>query len=123
MNDKLSSLRRISEELEAILGYACCGGRNRSSAAADPSRPDRVGIREAEAASDVWLGEEVVREAAELLEAMKCDSDCKRRFLNKDGTFKGGFDGCVKMFSNCCSGVKDPDRLCAYIGRKAGKIS
>lgn len=74
-----------------------------------------------EAAEDmVMIPRSVLMEA--LLVEYSCDSECRKKYMNKDGTFKGGFDGCVEMFSKCCKGVKDPDALCAYIGKKAGKI-
>jgi len=55
-------------------------------------------------------------------EIEKADS-CRARYINEDGTFKNGFDGCVAYFMNC-KGLKEENakRLCAYIGRKAGKI-
>jgi len=45
------------------------------------------------------------------------------RHLNEDDTFKGGFDGCVEHMMSC-EGLREENarRLCAYIGRKAGKI-
>lgn len=45
------------------------------------------------------------------------------RHINPDGSFKGGFEGCVEHFMEC-KGLKreNSERLCAYIGRKAGKI-
>jgi hypothetical protein len=43
--------------------------------------------------------------------------------LNPDGTFKGGFDGCVAHFRTTKGLNEDHARaLCAHIGRQAGKI-
>jgi hypothetical protein len=46
--------------------------------------------------------------------------------MNPDGTFKGGFEGCVEHFTSGCAGEALPEenarRLCAYIGRRAGKM-
>ena len=43
---------------------------------------------------------------------------------NKDGTFKGAKDkaseSCIEMFQKCCTGVKDPEALCAFIAKKSG---
>jgi len=59
-----------------------------------------------------------------LFEAMSCDSDCRRKYVTEKGDFKGGkgkaFKTCVEYAKACCSGVKDPDAFCAYIGRRAG---
>jgi hypothetical protein len=64
--------------------------------------------------------------SAVLLEAMSCDSDCKKRYVTQKGDFKGGkgvaFDTCIDYAKNCCTGVNDPSAFCAFIGRKAGKI-
>ena len=72
------------------------------------------------------MSAEVGVDSRRLYEAMKCDEDCKSRYM-EDGKFKGGkgqaFKSCVSMFSNCCKGVTDPERLCAYIGRRSGKSS
>lgn len=60
----------------------------------------------------------VLRESiAELMKAR--DSE----YINKDGTFKGGFDGCVR-YQREKKGLSDKSahKLCAYIGRRAGKI-
>ena len=66
-----------------------------------------------------------LREEA-LLESMKCGEDCRKKFLQADGSFKGtlgdGSSSCEKMFTECCKGVKDPKALCAYIGRRSGQI-
>lgn len=42
-----------------------------------------------------------------------------KRFKKTDGS---RFASCVEAFSECCLGVDDPKRLCAYIGRRAGRI-
>jgi len=61
-----------------------------------------------------------------LTEAMKCDSECGKKYRTAKGDFKGGkgdaFDTCEKYVEACCSGVKDPAAFCAYLGRRAGKI-
>jgi len=47
----------------------------------------------------------------------------KSPYINPDGTFKGGFEGCVKHFTQIKHMPEENARkLCAYIGRKAGKI-
>lgn len=43
--------------------------------------------------------------------------------INADGTFKGGFDGCVEHFIGKGVNKEGAAKLCAYIGRKAGKIN
>lgn len=102
-------LRALSEELGRVLGEdpgrsSCCG----SFAEALRALAEESGLQE---------------EA--LLEAMQCDPGCRARYTDKDGTFKGGSgtaaENCKKMFSTCCKGVKDPEALCAHIGRRAGK--
>ena len=61
-----------------------------------------------------------------VVEKITCDTKCEKKYVNPDGTFKGGkgkaFDNCVKAKTECCTGVTDPSGLCASIGRKAGKI-
>lgn len=47
------------------------------------------------------------------------------QYLNPDGSFKGGFDGCVAAMMNRPGNPlpeENARKLCAYIGRKAGKI-
>jgi len=70
------------------------------------------------------LGVEVL--SAALTEAMKCDSECGKKYRTAKGDFKGGkgeaFKTCEKYAKECCSGVADPGAFCAYIGRRAGKI-
>jgi len=56
-----------------------------------------------------------------LFEGIKCKPDCRAKFLNRDGTFKGGFEGCVNSFEQCCTGVKDARALCASIAK--GKVA
>ena len=46
----------------------------------------------------------------------------KSVFLNPDGTFKGGFEGCVKYQKSKGIDEKGATKLCSYIGRRAGKI-
>ena len=47
----------------------------------------------------------------------------KSAYINPDGTFKGGFKGCVRYQMEKKGLAKDnATRLCAYIGRRAGKI-
>jgi len=61
-----------------------------------------------------------------IVEKISCDTECSKKYMDKDGTFKGGkgkaFDNCVKRAEECCTGVTDASALCASIGRKAGKI-
>ena len=59
----------------------------------------------------------------ETQEDMQKEDSCKARYVNPDGTFKNGFDGCVAYMMNC-RGLKreNAERLCAWIGRKTGKI-
>lgn len=102
-------LKALNEELGEIIGSRpssrCCGNPFEA-------------IRALEQASGL---EENV-----LLEAMKCVQECRDRHMDSDGSFKGGsgkaFESCKDMFSKCCKGVKDPEALCAYIGRRAGRI-
>jgi len=51
-------------------------------------------------------------------------ADSKRSaYINKDGTFKGGFKGCERYQMNVKGLAKEnASKLCAYIGRRAGKI-
>lgn len=51
------------------------------------------------------------------LEKAKKDSH-----LNPDGTFKGGFEGCVSYQKGKGLSANSARKLCAYIGRRAGKI-
>jgi hypothetical protein len=44
-----------------------------------------------------------------------------KRYQNPDGTFKGGFDGCVNAFTNCATVLTDASGLCAHIGMATGK--
>lgn len=66
----------------------------------------------------------IEREAKPKTEA-KGASACMATFKKK-GTdeFKGPkpFDSCVEAFKKCRTDVKDPEGMCAAIGRKAGKI-
>jgi len=50
------------------------------------------------------------------------DQECDH--LAPDGSFVGGFEGCVEHFVEC-EGMPEERarRLCAYIGRRAGKIA
>lgn len=53
---------------------------------------------------------------------MKFAKQCSH--MNEDGTFIGGFDGCVEHMMQCENlPEENANRLCAYIGRKAGKMS
>ena len=56
-------------------------------------------------------------------EKTKMETEQKSPYINPDGTFKGGFDGCVKHMMTI-KGLPEENarKLCAYIGRKAGKI-
>ena len=42
--------------------------------------------------------------------------------LNPDNTFKGGFKGCVSYQKGKGLSEESARKLCAYIGRRAGKI-
>jgi len=42
--------------------------------------------------------------------------------LNPDNTFKGGFKGCVSYQKGKGLSGESAGKLCAYIGRRAGKI-
>lgn len=61
------------------------------------------------------------RRAEEILTAQVKLADSP--YLNPDGTFKGGFEGCVKHFMEV-KGLPEENarKMCAYIGRQAGKI-
>lgn len=79
------------------------------------------------AAGSVSLDEDMAIVPIQMLvEKMSCDSECRKKFMGEGGKFKGSkgerFENCVKMFSECCSGVDSPKAMCAYIGRRAGKI-
>jgi len=71
-----------------------------------------------------YVDESEVEEALKELEVHKDRS----RWINPDGSFKGGFEGCVRwaMASPKVGGKglseERARKLCAYIGRKAGKI-
>lgn len=56
---------------------------------------------------------------------VETDRECMKRYQTADGDFKGGkgdaFDNCVKAFQRC-SNAKNPEGLCAHIGRETGKI-
>lgn len=52
------------------------------------------------------------------LEKAKGDS----AYINPDKTFKGGFDGCVAFQKTKGLSNESARKLCAYIGRRAGKI-
>ena len=57
--------------------------------------------------------------------ALEAELEKARRseYLNEDGTFKGGFDGCVAYFRKVRGLPKEnAQKLCAFIGRRAGKI-
>lgn len=103
-------IKALSEELAVVLeegtsAAPCCG---------DLSEMIRRLARESGLQEDA------------LLEASKCDEGCRKKYMDKGGSFKGGsgdeFENCKKMFKECCTGVKDPEALCAYIGRRAGRI-
>jgi hypothetical protein len=73
------------------------------------------------------ISEEVIEMAKKIDEEMQKKGGakttrCRKLHVNPDGTFKGGFKGCVK-YVKCIGGYKDPDAVCAKIGRAAGKIS
>ena len=44
-------------------------------------------------------------------------------FINPDGSFKGGFEGCQKYMQDVKGlPAENAQKLCAFVGRKAGKI-
>ncbi len=45
----------------------------------------------------------------------------KSKLIKPSGEFVGGFEGCKKVMSRR-EGVRDPEAVCAHIGRQAGKI-
>lgn len=60
-------------------------------------------------------------ETEEVLEKAKGGE--RSAYINKDGTFKGGFKGCERYQMNVKGLAKEnASKLCAFIGRKAGKI-
>jgi len=44
------------------------------------------------------------------------------KYINPDKTFKGGFKGCVAYQQSKGLSKESATKLCAYIGRRAGKI-
>jgi len=51
-------------------------------------------------------------------------ASCMSDYTNSDGTFQGGFDGCVSAMEDCKGlPTENAKKLCAYIGRQAGKIA
>lgn len=65
-------------------------------------------------------------EASEMLEAIIIADLEKAKedgHLNPDNTFKGGFKGCEAHQKSKGLSVESAKKLCAYIGRRAGKIS
>lgn len=107
-------LRSLSEELDGILREA------RGSATGTGCRGCGGSLREAIS----LLAEESGMDPNALMEAMKCDEACQDKYKDKDGTFKGAKDkaseSCIEMFQKCCTGVKDPEALCAFIAKKSG---
>lgn len=85
-----------------------------------PANPETL-IEVLSKSLDSFEKPEVVKETSQ--ETVKAGSSCRDRYVNPDGTFKNGFDGCVEYFMRC-RGLKkeNAQRLCAYIGRRAGKI-
>ena len=71
---------------------------------------------EAEAEADAQIPE-----LSELAKAK--GNPAKEKYLNDDGTFKDGFDGCMG-YQKDEQGLDDDSsrKVCAFIGRKAGKI-
>jgi len=70
------------------------------------------------------LAEQAEKKMTEALASNMTEAE-KSEYLEKDGQFKkaaGGsrFDTCVKWAKG--KGADNPEGLCAYIGRKAGKI-
>lgn len=56
-------------------------------------------------------------------EAVKKSTKCMKRHKNPDGTFKGGWDGCISAFKNCRKDVDDPEAMCAYIKNRKGAVT
>lgn len=47
----------------------------------------------------------------------------KSPYINPDGTFTGGFKGCVAHFTEEKGYTEEhATKMCAYLGREAGKI-
>ncbi len=64
-------------------------------------------------------------EASEMLDALlvaDLEKAKKDGHLNPDNTFKGGFKGCVSHQEGKGLSGESARKLCAYIGRKSGKI-
>ena len=133
---RVESMKDLASEIESILRRSYASDENVSEDV-DPEDFLEEGdcdscwhLQEAaqflaeEMAERTGLSEEFLSKV--LLEAMSCDSDCKKQYVTSKGDFKGGkgqaFDSCVEYAKDCCSGVKDPAAFCAYIGRKANKI-
>lgn len=65
---------------------------------------------------------DILIEASMRNELMKAKKG-RSKYLNADNTFKGGFKGCV-AYQKETKGLPEENarKLCAYIGRRAGKI-
>jgi hypothetical protein len=64
-------------------------------------------------------------EASDVVDSIVIDTLEKAKkdnHLNPDGTFKGGFKGCVAAQKEKGLSDESAHKLCAYIGRRAGKI-
>lgn len=67
--------------------------------------------------------QEKIELARALIADMGEEQKASSPYLNPDGTFKGGFEGCVKHFQHTKGLSEERARaLCAYIGRRTGKI-
>lgn len=82
--------------------------------------PKRLDLLKSELMKQGFEEPEATRRAEEIL-ATKATMACQH--VNPDGTFKGGFEGCVDHFMTCKGLPKEnAEKMCAYIGRAAGKI-
>lgn len=86
--------------------------------------PDQTGDRTEErslTSPEASTGLDMLKAITSDLTKAKKPKKCSH--VNPDGTFKGGFDGCM-AHQQSCKGLAEENarRLCAWIGRKHGKI-
>jgi hypothetical protein len=82
--------------------------------------PKRLDLLKSKLKEQGFEEPEVSRRAEEILAA---SVKLATGDLNPDGTFVGGFEGCVRhMMSTKGLPEENARKLCAYIGRQAGKI-
>jgi hypothetical protein len=59
---------------------------------------------------------------------MRCDPSCLKRYQEpRTGRFRktkrrGRFKTCTVAYERCCDRVESPERLCAYLGRRRGRV-